>query len=242
MRKLTALLIRDVRGIYRDGFLVMVTVYSLVLAALTRVVVGWIPIDHIQLYIAPGIVLIGSGLIGMVFGFALIEERETQTWLLMRVVPLRQWVITSYWIVAAGTLCFVVSVLSAVIYGVRPSNLPMFISLTAVAALGAPLVMLLLGALASNKIEGLAVGKILSSSFLLVVAVFVLPAAWHPLLYWYPWYWIYVGLLRAYAGPDVSAALAVEWPPVPPWVILTLPLLSSLVAIGWLARRYRIAV
>lgn len=239
MNVAAALLRRDLRGIYRDGFLVMMSLYTLGIAAVTRLLVRWIPIEHIELYVAPFIPVTASALIGLVFGFALIEERESRTWLLMRVVPVSQATLTAYWIVAVSGFCMGVSLVSAAIYGLAPAAWGGFLLLTAATSVGAPLVMLLLGALASNKIEGMAVGKIISSSMLLLIGIFVLPVQWHLALVWYPGYWIYLGLLRAYAGPHMAVSLAVHWPPVPAWGYAIIPLVLFALAITFLVRRYR---
>jgi fluoroquinolone transport system permease protein len=239
MNMAAALLRRDLRGIYRDSFLVMMSLYTLGIAAVTRLLVRWIPIEHIELYVAPFIPVTASALIGLVFGFALIEERESRTWLLMRVVPVSQATLTAYWIVAVSGFCMGVSLVSAAIYGLAPAAWGGFLLLTAATSVGAPLVMLLLGALASNKLEGMAVGKIISSSMLLLIGIFVLPVQWHLALVWYPGYWIYLGLLRAYAGPHMAASLAVHWPPVPTWGYPIIPLVLFALAITFLVRRYR---
>jgi hypothetical protein len=99
--------------------------------------------------------------------------------------------------------------------------------------------MLLLGALASNKIEGLAVGKVISGSSLLLAAVFVLPPNWHVSLSWYPWYWIYLGLLDAYAGVDRAGLLAVTPLRLPLWAYVVVPTVLNAAAIVLLVRRYR---
>ena len=239
MSKVAALLRRDVRGIYRDGFLVMMSLYTLGIAVAMRVLVRWISIEHIELYVAPFIPVTASALIGLVFGFALIEERESKTWLLMRVVPVSQATLTAYWIVAVSGFCLAVSLVSVAVYGLAPAEWGGFLLLTIVQSVGAPLVMLLLGALASNKIEGMAVGKIISSSMLLLIGIFVLPVQWHVALMWYPGYWIYLGLLRAYAGPNMAASLAVHWPSVPTWGYAVIPLVLCALAITFLVRRYR---
>jgi hypothetical protein len=239
MRAFAALLRRDFRGIYRDGFLVAMTLYSLVIAAVSRVIVGWVPVAHIDLYVAPFIILTSTALIGLVFGFGLIEERETRTSLLMRVLPVSPAALATYWTVVVGGLCLAISLICALIYGVRPARMAPFLVLCASAAIGAPVVMLLLGALASNKIEGLAVGKVISGSSLLLAAVFVLPPHWHVLLSWYPWYWIYVGLLEAYAGPDLAGLLTVTPLPVPLLVYAAVPFVVSAAGIVLLVRRYR---
>ena len=239
MSKFVALLQRDVRGIYRDGFLVMMTAYTLVIAVAARIVLRWVPIEHIEVYVAPFIIIAACSLVGLVFGFTLVEERETQTWLLLRVIPISHRTLAAYWLVAVGGFCFVITLLSALIYGLAPASVLGVVVFAAVTAVGAPVVMLLLGALASNKIEGMAVGKIISASSLLLVPVFVLPSEWHVAVMWYPWYWLYLGLLRVYAGPELAPALAVRWPAVPLWAQAVIPLVLSVFALVLLTRRYR---
>jgi fluoroquinolone transport system permease protein len=237
--RMLALLRRDLRGIYRDGFLTMMTGYSLVIALGTRIVVHWIHVPHIELYVAPFVVIAACLLVGVVFGFGLIEERETATWLVMRVTPVSHAAMVGYWVLAVSGFCFVIAIASALIYGVAPFRVGWFLALTAAAALGAPLVMLVLGAFASNKIQGLAMSKIVSSSSLLLVIPFVLSTPFQVLLLWYPWYWLYLGLLRAYSGPEVAPMLAVAWPTTPAWLFLVAPVLLSLVGIVILAGRLR---
>jgi fluoroquinolone transport system permease protein len=235
MKKWLALLRRDARGLYRDRLLLFLAGYALGLAIITRVAVRWVPIAHIKLYVAPMVIVFAAGLIGLVGGFTMIEERETGTWLLVRVLPVSRRTITSYWIVTVTTFCAVVTLAS--VYGLAPKDVGSFALLVVAASLSAPLIMLLLGALATNKIEGIAIGKIISGSALVLISLFVLPAKWQFLLVWYPWYWLYVGLLRAYAGADLASVLAVPWLAVPPWTYIIVPLLLQTAAIVVLARR-----
>jgi hypothetical protein len=62
MTPFAALLHRDLRGIYRDGFLLMMVGYSLALAAVARVVIRWIRVSHIELCVAPFIIVMACGL------------------------------------------------------------------------------------------------------------------------------------------------------------------------------------
>jgi hypothetical protein len=54
---------------------------------------------------------------------------------------------------------------------------------------------------------------------------------------WCPWYWVYLGLLRAYAG-DPAALSAVHHPGYPEWLLVLAPISLCLIAIVPLARRY----
>jgi predicted permease len=85
--KLTALLAKDLRGILRDRLLFFLLAYSVVLAAIARVVVPLIPVEGLGLYLAPAVVIIGTLLVGSVLGLLLVDEREAKTWLLLRVLP-----------------------------------------------------------------------------------------------------------------------------------------------------------
>jgi fluoroquinolone transport system permease protein len=237
MKKWLALLRRDARGLYRDRLLVFLAGYALGLAVITRVTVRWVPILYIELYVAPMVIVFAAGLIGLVGGFTMIDERETGTWLLLRVLPVSRRMITFYWIVTVTTFCAVVTLASAALYGMSPQDLLSFVLLLVAASLSAPLIMLCLGALASNKIEGIAIGKIISGSALLLISLFVLPAKWQLLLVWYPWYWVYLGLLRAYAGAELASSLAVPWLDIPMWMYITIPLVLQIGAIVVLARR-----
>jgi fluoroquinolone transport system permease protein len=231
------LLRRDMRGIYRDRFLLLLAGYALGLAVITRVAVRWVPILHIELYIAPMVIVFAGSLIGLVGGFTMIEERETGTALLLRVLPLSRARLTAYWIVTVTTFCGAVTLASATLYGLRPQDVGSFALLVLAASLSAPLIMLLLGAVATNKIEGIAIGKIISGSALVLISLFVLPANWQLLLIWYPWYWVYLGLLRAYAGAELASTLAVPWLAFPTWAYIIVPVFLQIAAIVALARR-----
>jgi hypothetical protein len=178
MSKIGALLRKDARGIYRDGFLLYMCAYSPLIAIAARFGVPWIPVESLSLYLAPWLVTLGGSLAAIIFGFGLIEERERQTLLLMRVLPLSRAVHFAYLVITTG----------------------------------------LLSCAAANKIEGMAVAKVVSSMSIVPALVFVVPSPWQILLAWSPHYWVYLGLLRAYAGEAQLAASAVHWPSHPGWL------------------------
>ncbi len=53
MKAVRALVHKDLRVIYRDGFMVFIAAYALILAVVARLGVGWVPIDNLDLYLAP---------------------------------------------------------------------------------------------------------------------------------------------------------------------------------------------
>ena len=175
MNAITALVQKDIRIIYRDRFLLFIAVYALILALVARLGVPWVPVDNLDLYIAPAIVMFGTLLLGTLLGFALIEEREQGTWLLLRVLPLSSRTVFAYFVVSASGLSLVVSFAAAMLYGYPVADWPAFVFMLVASALAAPLVMLALGALAKNKIEGLAISKIISALGILPALVFSPP-------------------------------------------------------------------
>ena len=237
--KLAGLLHKDARGIYRDHFMLFLCGYPVLLVVLLRVALPWIPIAHMDVYLAPVAVMLSSNILGFVLAFALIEEREQQTWLLLRVLPLRQSTLFGYLGLTSTLASFAVSLVCAALYGLAPVDPGRFLAMAAVSALVAPFMMLLLGAAAANKIEGLAIGKIVSSSSLLPALVFVLPPAWQLLLVWSPWYWIYLGLLRAFASEAQLATWITHWPGHPGFAYVLVPTLLTLVGSALLVRIHR---
>ena len=237
MSQIRALLGKDARGIYRDGFLLYMCGYAPLIAIAARLGVPWIPVEHLSLYLAPGLVTLGGSLAAIIFGFGLIEERERQTWLLLRVLPISQTAHFTYLVITTGLLSCALGLVVAATFGQPISDLPAFLLMLAAGSLVAPLGMLLLGVAAANKIEGMAVAKLVSSMVLVPALVFALPAPWQILLAWCPHYWVYLGLLRAYAGEAKLAELAVHWPGHPAWAD---PLAAALLCLGGIAVLARI--
>lgn len=229
MSKIGALLWKDARGIGRDRFLLYLCLYAPLLAIASRIAVPWVPIENLSLYLAPWLVTMGGSLAAIIFGFGLIEELERQTLLLLRVLPLSRAAHFSYLVITTALLSCVLGLAAAGFFGQPIADLPGFLIMLAVGSLVAPLGMLMLGVAATNKIEGMAVAKLVSSMSLVPALVFAMPAPWQILLAWSPHYWVYLGLLRAYAGEAQLAALAVHWPGHPGWVD---PLAAAALCLG----------
>jgi hypothetical protein len=104
-------------------------------------------------------------------------------------------------------------------------------------ALGGPLFMLLMGAFAANKIEGLALSKLAGTAAALPALIYFVPSAWHWTLFWSPWYWLYVGMLRGHATEAELAASAFRTAAVPDALTWAMPLVLCGVACGLLVRR-----
>jgi len=206
-----ALLLKDARVVVRDGFLAFLPLYALALALIARYLAPWVPVEGFTAYLAPVIVLVGALMLGNVLGFALIEEREQGTWLLLRVLPVEERTLFTYLGLSTSLVAWCVSLLAALVYGHPVARPGAFLLMTAVTSLTAPITMLVLAATARNKIEGLAVTKIFNVVTMVPAVVFVAPPSWQVLAAWCPWYWAYLGLLDAYVT-DPGSLPALHWP------------------------------
>ena len=223
MSKVATLLWKDARGIYRDGFLLYMCAYGPLVAIAARLGVPWIPVENLALYLAPWLVTLGGSIAAIIVGFGLIEERERQTLLLLRVLPLSRGTHFGYLVISTGLLACALGLVAAAVCGQPVADLPGFL--------------LMLGVAAANKIEGMAVAKLVSSMSIVPALVFVVPSQWQMLLAWSPHYWVYLGLLRAYVGETQLAALAVHWPGHPAWLE---PLAATALCLGGIALLARI--
>lgn len=239
MNKVSSLLWKDARSIYRDGFLLLLVFYPPVLSLGLRFGIPWIPVEHIELYLAPAPVMIASLHIGILLGFGLIEEREFQTFLLLRVLPLPQRMLFGYVAGTTGLLAFLVGLCDAMLYGQPIAQPLMFGGLIIANAFTAPLIVLLLGVAAANKLEGFAVSKILGGVLFVSALPFVLPLPWQLLVAWIPFYWLYLGLLQAYAEGSQLMSLAVYWPGFPRWSFVVVPVVINLAGSLFLIQQYQ---
>ncbi len=240
MSRVLLLLQKDLRSILRDRFLVWISLYLPLLALGLRFGVEWLPVPDLPLYVAPWMAIVGGSLLGTLFGFGLIEEREQGTWLLLRTLPVPPAFVSAYLAAVATAFGVAYGLVCVVLYGHPVADVPFFLAMLVASGLTAPVVMWLLGALARNKVEGLAVSKSISTASFVPLLGFALPAAWHWTLMWCPYYWLYVGLLRAYAGADEAAGLALPIPELPAWLFVLLPSVLSVGAIAGLTRIYRV--
>ena len=215
-RVLANLLHKDLLTVYRDRFLVFLTMYPLVITAATRYVVSRVSTPHVDVYLAPGMILMAQFVVGTVVGFGLIEEREMQTWAALKVMPGGSRFAGIYYLGFTALVSTVVGLFAAVIYWVAPRNIVMMLAGTLVGSLTGSVVAFVLGSLATNKIEGMALTKTTGLALMTPILLFVAPPVWQAVVAWSPWYWSYIMLLWAYGGSEVAGFPLLKWPGHPP--------------------------
>jgi fluoroquinolone transport system permease protein len=124
------------------------------------------------------LLLLPPAICGMVVGFLLLDQRDEQTLLAMRVTPLPFSGYLAYRLALPMLLSLLMTLLALPLAGVTTLSLAQLLPLVLLAAPLAPLLALFLAAFAANKVQGFALQKLMG--LLLVgpaVAAFV-PEPW----------------------------------------------------------------
>jgi hypothetical protein len=203
----------DARMLFRDPLLPWVVFLPLGLALLLRVLMpaietalARVPFD-LQPYhklIMSGYLMTAPGIIGMVSGFLLLDERDARTLSALRVTPMS----LREYLTLRMTLPLLLGLGSTLIgyplVGLTPLPASALIPIAAVSALSAPILALVLAALAPNKVAGFALVKVMNIVNLLPVLAFFVPMPWQLLIGVLPAFWP-MRALWAIAGGEASA-------------------------------------
>ncbi len=232
-RRLGALVSVDVRNVRRDPLLRWMTLVPLFVALLMRwgvpeldqVLQARIGLSLVPYYplIASFYLFLMPGLVGLIAGFLLLDQRDDRTWTAMRVTPLP---FTGYLVYLLG-----VPTLLGGLAGLLFIELTGLVSLPTGAVVGAavaaapiaPLYALFLARFATNKVERFALAK--------AVGVVQLP----PVLAWWvdePWQWLF-GLVP-YSFPAKVVWSAAAGGPVAIYVVAAL---AGHAVLAWLLLR-----
>lgn len=215
---LRALLRNDALSLLRDPLLGWLLLLPLGVALLLRVL---IPAAGEALRAAAGFdlapyhslimgayLLTAPGIVGMVIGFLLLDERDARTLDALRVTPLAM-----EWYLAYRVSLPLLIGLAATLVGyplVRLVPLPpaQLTAITLLAGLSAPTLTLLLATAAPNKVAGFALTKVLNTVNLLPVAAFFVPLPYQRVAGVLPSYWPMRAMWSASAGVDFRGELA----------------------------------
>lgn len=230
MNTLLTLSRADLRSTFRDPIFKGLLGFPFVAFAIVRYVWPWLsarfpvvaPYGEVLLMWA---CLQSATMFGMIYGFLFLEEKEDRVWEAIRVLP-----VTTARLVASRLLVGVaVSTLVnwALIHRGGIVDLPAWREwpLALLFSLSAPLLALLLGVLAGNRIEGLAQMKIWNLVLIVPALIYFVP---HPLAHLTalsPTYW-------AFRSLEAAAQATGSW-----WTFLSIGFLVHILVIWGLARQ-----
>lgn len=228
------LTLSDLTNWVRDPLLIYIALSPLLLALLGRwgmpALAAALPSLPVASYY-PLVVVAGfltpPATFGFVAGFFVLDERDSGVLTALRLTPLTGRGYLLYRGLTAVVLSFLGSVAVVPILGLASVPVEVLLPASAVAALWAPVVGLILVSNASNTVEGVAISKVLGLLVTVpLVAIALLSEPWQYLAGVFPAYWPAKALLVAL---DTGAN---------PWLLLLAGVLVHTAAIGVLLRRF----
>ncbi len=217
-RRIGRLIAFDAMSISRDATLIFSMVLSFALpigfalfrARLNRLALDTTGIADVARYAAPLVLILPALLIGWVTGFLLLEDRDDNTLTAIAVTPLGK----------LGFVGYRVSVTAAVVFAIVAASAPLVIPATPpwvallialLIAAESVMVAAILPAIARNKVEGLALTKVINIAAVLPF-VAIVPSPWRYLAGVVPSYWVGELLAlssRSYLSLAAAAVIAV---------------------------------
>jgi fluoroquinolone transport system permease protein len=234
----------DARLIGRDSFLIFMFLFAGIIATVLRVGLPWmnnfladngvmpgetIPISladvypMLQAYLA---LYTGALLVGTVFGFVLLDEKENNTLKAMLVtpVPLNRYVI--YRVGGPAILAFAIVLSMALVINQALLPLWQMILIAAGGGLTAPIVSLFFANVAENKVQGFAYSKFAGISGWFFMVGWFIPEPWQWLFGLFPPFWVGKAYWMALEGNGF-------W-----WLVLIVGILLQVGLIHWLVQRF----
>lgn len=234
----------DVKLIGRDRFLIFMFMFVVYIAVVLRFGLPWlntylaengvmpgdtIPIPLSDIYpmlVAYLAVYSGALLVGTVFGFVLLDEKDHNTLKAMLVTPVP---LSQYALYRVGLPAILASfIIVAEVLFINQALVPLWqLSLiSAGAAFTAPITSLFFATFAENKVAGFAYSKFIGVSGMTIMIGFFVPEPWQWLFGLFPPFWISKAYWMALAGHS-------WW-----WVALIVGIVLQIGMISWFLQRF----
>jgi fluoroquinolone transport system permease protein len=154
-----------------------------------------------------GYLMTAPGMVGMVIGFLLLDERDARTLTALRTTPLSMRQYLAYRIALPLLLGTASTLVGYPLTGLTPLPLTSLLPIVVVASLSAPLLALILALAAPNKVAGFAVVKVLNAVNLLPIVAYFAPRPAQYVAGVFPTYWPMRALWSAAADEAFGASL-----------------------------------
>ncbi|MCC6742874.1 MAG: hypothetical protein IT175_03345 [Acidobacteria bacterium] len=145
------------------------------------------------------------GLVGMIVGFLLLDERDDRTLTALLVTPLSLSTYLAYRVTAPLLVGVLATLLCYPIAGLAPLAIPDLAVIAVLAAVTGPITALFLVSFAENKVAGFALVKIINLVNVLPIAAYFLDLPWQLVGGVVPGYWPMKMLWLATAGESYLA-------------------------------------
>jgi fluoroquinolone transport system permease protein len=207
----------DSRMLWRDPLLGWILALPIGLALLLRALVpraqaallAGAGFDLTSFYplVMGGYLMTAPGMVGMVIGFLLLDERDSRTLAALRTTPLSMHQYLGYRVILPLLLGTGSTLIGYPLTGLAPIPLTSLVPIVVVASISAPLLALVLAVSAPNKVAGFAVVKVLNGVNLLPVVAYIVPRPGQFVAGILPTYWPMRALWSATVGEAYGAYL-----------------------------------
>ena len=218
MKRLTTLLISDAKNTIRDDIMLIITIVPILLSLLVRFGEPYLrsalaPYLDLKLHHGAIIAVLTTmipTMYGWIIGFLLLDDRDEHTLSAIAVTPFSKRGYLLYRTLLIFLLSCVLTLVLIPLTELSGLVLPRFIPVAVMASFEAPLFALALAAFAGNKVEGLAVAKLMSLVDIFPILPFYIDS---PLLYIAgitPFFWVgkSLSLMEGPAGAYILSIIA----------------------------------
>ena len=226
----------DLKNLRRDPMLVWMPVVPIVVALAIRwgvplsaeLVSGAAGIDIRPWYplFMSGFAVMMPGLVGVVVGFLLLDERDEGVLDALLVTPLPEWAYLGYRSFLPLLAGIFMTLVAYPMAGLVPLSFGHLAAAAVLGGFGAPFMAMLLATYADNKVTGFAIMKLLNGLQILPLLAYFVREPWQYLAGLWPGYWPMKIVWLAAAGETIT------WQP---WV----GLIVNIAAVGLLLMRFR---
>lgn len=201
MKRLTNFILADIKNIIRDPMQSLTAIAPLIIIVVLRIalpVAREKTLEFFQYDISSDyamIVVFFSMLIpmmvGLVIGFVILDERDESMIIYFAVTPLSKSGYLFFRVIIPAIFSFVFSVVFFLsFYDICPFDFSVILMAAMLLSIQAPVFPLLMASVAANKVEGLAVGKLLGMVIMPPVAYYIISSKWTLLLLAVPQTWL----------------------------------------------------
>lgn len=200
MYRMKKLIIGDIKNITRDSLLIITILAPILLALFIKF---FIPLVNSMLYERMGFklspyynIIMGTAfmlipmIIGCMAGFILLEDKDENVLSYFEITPLRKKGYLIYRLTSPIILSVFLSVFLFYFSNLIKISFIKVILIIVIASMEAPIITLILGSIAENRVEGLALSKLIGIFFALPIILSLVDIKYKWLLGFFPTYWI----------------------------------------------------
>jgi fluoroquinolone transport system permease protein len=186
----------DLKNILRDPALLMLCFAPLLMLAVLRfgypaLYAYWPEIATYRNLILALFCIVGSLMPGLAMAFAMLDEKDQDLQVVLQILPVSFPRITFYRVLVIYIFGFLTTLLFLNFSGISHFTILEQLLLAILTSATAPILAMIPAFLASNKIEGTTLSKMLNFLFMLPIPAFLFPGTWSWFMMILPPWWIY---------------------------------------------------